>query len=101
MTTSTTSTIPHDIDACCEADLAFHRGLIAASHNIVLSSLVGTIETALKASFLLTTTLMEDQSRTLFVHRDVMEFVRMRDGAGARAAMDHLLDVAAHDLARL
>jgi len=27
--------IPHDMDLCCDADLAFHRGIVAASHNIV------------------------------------------------------------------
>lgn len=27
--------IPHDLAACCESDLAFHRALIDASHNIV------------------------------------------------------------------
>ena len=27
--------IPHDMDLCCDADLAFHRGTVAASHNIV------------------------------------------------------------------
>jgi GntR family transcriptional regulator, galactonate operon transcriptional repressor len=90
--------IPHDLDACCEADLAFHRGVIAASHNIVLKSLIGTIETALKASFHLTTSLMENQTRTLSVHRDVLERIRFRDAAGARATMDRLLDVAAEEL---
>jgi DNA-binding FadR family transcriptional regulator len=92
--------IPLDIDACCDADLAFHRSIIAASHNIVLKSLIGTIETALKASFLLTTSLMENQSRTLAVHKDVMDCIRFRDAAGARSKMNHLLDLAQQDLGR-
>ncbi|GLS21077.1 GntR family transcriptional regulator [Labrys miyagiensis] len=94
------SSIPHDLDACCEADLAFHRGVIAASHNIVLRSLVGTIETALKATFMLTTSLMEDQARTLSVHKAVLDAIRFRDTAGARGAMNRLLDLAAEDLVR-
>ena len=93
--------IPDDLEACCEADVAFHRGIIAASHNIVLKSLVGTIETALKASFRLTTSLMENQTRTLSVHKDVLESIRLRDTAGARSAMNRLLDVAAHELSRV
>ena len=93
--------IPSNLDACCEADLAFHRSIIAASHNIVLKSLIGTIETTLKASFLLTTSLMENQSRTLAVHRDVMDCIRFRDAAAARSKMNHLLDLAQHDLGRV
>jgi GntR family transcriptional regulator, galactonate operon transcriptional repressor len=94
------SSIPHDLDTCCEADLAFHRGVIAASHNIVLRSLIGTIETALKATFMLTTSLMEDQARTLSVHKAVLDAIRYRDTAGARGAMNRLLDLAAEDLVR-
>ena len=33
---------PHDLEACCEADLAFHGGIIAASRNVVLDGLVAT-----------------------------------------------------------
>ena len=92
--------IPHDLEACCEADVAYHRGIITASHNIVLKNLIGTIETALKASFLLTTSLMEDQARTLSVHKEVLNCIRFRDAGGARIAMNLLLDVAAQDLGR-
>jgi DNA-binding FadR family transcriptional regulator len=93
--------IPLNLDACCDADLAFHRGIIAASRNIVLQSLIGAIETALRASFLLTTSLMENQSRTLAVHKNVMDCIRFRDTAGARASMNHLLDLAQQDLGRV
>jgi len=89
--------IPDDLEACCEADLAFHRGVIAAGHNLVLDSLVSTIEAALKASFLVTTSLMENQAKTLSVHKAVLDAIRFRDTAGARAAMDRLLDLAAQD----
>ena len=89
--------IPLDLDACCDADLAFHRSIIAASHNIVLKSLIGTIETTLKASFLLTTSLMDNQSRMLAVHKDVMDCIRFRDVAGARFTMNRLLDLAQQD----
>jgi GntR family transcriptional regulator, galactonate operon transcriptional repressor len=93
--------IPGDLDACCEADVAFHRGIVAASHNIVLKSLVGTIEAALKATFFLSTSLMEDQARTLSVHKNVLDCIRRRDTAGARDAMNRLLDLAAQELARI
>src|SRR5271165_247846 len=60
--------IPHDLAACCESDLAFHRALVDASRNIVLRN--------------------ENQARTLSVHKAVLESVRVRDTAGARSAMN-------------
>ncbi len=90
--------IPHAIAACCEADLAFHRSVIAASQNVVLRGLIGTIEAALRAVFSITNQLMTTQSRALVAHGEVLERIRFRDAAGARAAMDRLLDLAADDL---
>ena len=93
--------IPHDLAACCESDLAFHRALVDASRNIVLRNLIGAVEAALRASFLLTTSLMENQARTLSVHKAVLESVRARDTAGARSAMNRLLDLAEEDYRRV
>lgn len=90
--------IPDDLALCCDADLAFHAGLIAASHNLVLRNLAGTIAAALRAVFAITNQLMTTQSRALAAHGDVLERVRLRDAAGARAAMEHLLDLAGQDL---
>lgn len=90
--------IPNDLPGVCQADVAFHRGVIAASHNVVLRGLIGTLEAALNASFLVTNQLMEAQSRALAAHRDVLDAIRNRDTAGARAAMNRLLDIAADDL---
>jgi DNA-binding FadR family transcriptional regulator len=89
-----------DLEACCEADLRFHASLIAASHNVVLKGLTGTIEAALRATFTITNRLMTAQSRALAAHRAVFECVRMRDAEGARAATIDLLGVAARDLDR-
>lgn len=93
--------IPNDLEACCEADLVFHRTIIGASHNVVLQTMVGTIETTLRASFRLTTSLMESQARTLGVHKRVLDAIRIRDTAGARTAMNNLLDVAAEEYGRI
>lgn len=94
------SAIPHDVVACCEADLAFHRAVVAASHNVVLIGLIGTIEAALRASFLLTTSLMQSQANTLSVHRTVLDGIRARDAEAARRAVNRLLDLAEDDLSR-
>ncbi len=89
---------PHDLDACCDADLAFHGGIIAASRNVVLGGLVASIAAALRASFEATNSVSEDQIRSVATHRAVLEALRRRDGAGARAAMNAVLDNTEHDL---
>lgn len=93
--------IPDDVTACCDADLAFHRGVITASGNVVLRGLIGTIEAALRAVFLITNQLMTTQSRALAAHGDVLERIRLRDANGARAAMERLLDHAEDDIRRV
>ena len=76
-----------NLEACCEADLKFHVSVVAASHNVVLKGLTGTIEAALRATFAITNRrLASAQSRALSAHRAVLECVRMRDADGARAA---------------
>jgi DNA-binding FadR family transcriptional regulator len=87
-----------DLQACCEADLRFHASVIAASHNVVLKGLTGTIEAALRATFAITNRLMTAQSQALAAHLAVFECIRMRDADGARAATIDLLGVAARDL---
>jgi GntR family galactonate operon transcriptional repressor len=88
-----------NLEACCEADLRFHVSVVAASHNVVLKGLTGTIEAALRATFAITNRrLASAQSRALSAHRAVLECVRMRDADGARAATVALLAIAARDL---
>jgi GntR family transcriptional regulator, galactonate operon transcriptional repressor len=88
-----------NLEACCEADLKFHVSVVAASHNVVLKGLTGTIEAALRATFAITNRrLASAQSRALSAHRAVFECVRMRDAEGARLATIELLEIAARDL---
>lgn len=87
-----------NLEACCEADLKFHVSVIAASHNIVLKGLTGTIEAALRATFAITNRIASAQSRALSAHRAVFECFRMRDAEGARLATVELLEIAARDV---
>ena len=93
-----TSAVPDHFDAYCKADLAFHRAVIRASHNVVLKGMAGLMEAALNASLSVTNTFMERQALALAVHGRVLDAVRLRDTAGARQAMERLLDLAAEDL---
>ncbi|MGO4832927.1 FadR/GntR family transcriptional regulator [Rhizobiaceae sp. 2RAB30] len=81
-----------------DADLAFHSGIIMASGNVVLQRIGSTIEAALSAAFMITNTSTETPAEALAAHRHIMERIRFRDGAGARAAMNEMLDIAAKDL---
>lgn len=87
-------------DIWCEADLAFHRAVVAASHNVVLQSLGDTLEAAVRAAVLSTERLRQEDTNVLEVHFDVMERIRMRDSDGARKAMHALLNTAAADLVK-
>ncbi len=90
--------LPRDLDACCEADVAFHAAVLRASHNVVLQQLIGTIGAALGNVFRLSTQLAASHDKALSAHAVVLDCVRMRDAAGARAAMVGLLEVASTDL---
>ena len=91
--------LPRDIEACCRADLDFHSAVLGASHNHVLQQLIGTISAALMSGFRLSTHLARSYAATLSAHSEVLNRIRMRDPAGARAAMLDLLAIAADDLA--
>jgi GntR family transcriptional regulator, galactonate operon transcriptional repressor len=90
--------VPDHFHRYCKADLAFHRAVNAASHNVVLRGMAGLMEAALNASLNVTNSFMQRQARALAVHGRVLEAIRLRDTAGARAAMGRLLDLAAEDL---
>ena len=79
--------LPGDLDACCKADLAFHREILAASHNLVFAQLAGTIGAALEATFRISTELSRSYERTIEAHREVLEAIRLRDRAAAEARM--------------
>ena len=89
-----TRAMPEDLFACSEADLALHRGVIEASHNLVLQGFVGTLEAALRASFLATNQWIEGHALSIEAHGDIVASIRGRDPAGARAAMGRVLDLA-------
>jgi DNA-binding FadR family transcriptional regulator len=63
--------------------------------------LIGAISAALGNIFRLSSQLQQSEEKTLFAHFDVLECIRLRDPAGARAAMLGLIAVAATDLAPL
>ncbi|WP_371543203.1 FadR family transcriptional regulator [Streptomyces sp. NBC_00554] len=83
-----------------EADLAFHRALLAATHNELLERMEMVIESGLahRDRIVHSSPHSEDPVPS---HRAVLDAVRDRDPAAAEAAMRALLDQAGRDLDRV
>jgi DNA-binding FadR family transcriptional regulator len=85
-----------DTAAVIEADLAFHRALLEAAHNELLSRMEVVIGTGLRARDQL---VHRGQSwpDSVPVHRAIFEAVRSGDAAASYAAMEALLEQASLD----
>jgi len=80
-----------DFQAFMEPDLRFHRLLLTACRNELLSSLAALIETALTFSFAGSTLKLDMDMAG--VHSNVLQAIQNRDAEGANAAMVKLLSV--------
>ncbi|MDR3472122.1 MAG: FadR/GntR family transcriptional regulator [Devosia sp.] len=87
-----------DFDAFNIADIAFHKALLVASHNIVFQQLSMTIGTALAYSFRLTIQRAREPGASLPNHGEVIDCIKRRDPEAAYAAMSRLLNIAIVDL---
>lgn len=90
-----------DLDACAEADVAFHIAILHASRNPVLANLGNVIGAALRNAFRLTTSASLNYQTTLAAHGEVLEAIRMRQPDVARTRMQALLGIATEDLMRV
>lgn len=91
--------LPHDVEGCCQHDLALHEGIIAASGNAFLSRLANAIRTALLALFRTSANARESYENSLAEHWAVVAAIRRRAPEDAEQAMRHLLAGTARDLA--
>nr|BEK70632.1 FadR/GntR family transcriptional regulator [Kitasatospora purpeofusca] len=87
----------HDTEAAVEADLAFHRALLAATHNELLTRMEVVIEAGLRVRDHLVHS-AEHWSDPVPAHRAVLDAVRDRDPHTAEQAVRHLLAQATADL---
>lgn len=78
----------HDSDQAIDADIRFHRGILAAGHNELLVQMGALISAGLLVSFRISS---ESFNVVLPQHARVLEAIRSRDGAAARQAMEQLL----------
>ena len=92
------ASLPHDVDACCRHDLAFHDGIIAASGNVLLIRLTTAIRTALLSLFRLSADARVSYESSLAEHGVVAEAIRHRAPEAAALAMQKLLEGTMRDL---
>ncbi len=88
-----------DVARFTEADVTFHAALLRASHNRVFMQLAGIIQAALQFSLHASNAAVDAHGEAVAVHRELIEALRLRDGATARACSRRMLDLAARDLA--
>ncbi len=93
-----TRSLPDDVEACCQHDLAFHEAIIAASGNVVLSRLANAIRTALLTSFRLSANARVSYESSLAEHGAVADAIRRRAPEDAERAMRALLAGTMRDL---
>ena len=80
-----------------EADLAFHRALLDATHNELLTRMQTVLESALAARDELVHGTAQHSDDPVPSHRAVLDGVRARDPGAAEAAMRSLLEKAISD----
>ncbi|UNS96136.1 FCD domain-containing protein [Streptomyces tubbatahanensis] len=92
---------PDGAPGAVDADLAFHRALLAASHNELLERMEMVIATARAARDRLVHGPGHHPGDPVPSHRAVLDAIRDQDGDAAEAAMRALLTQAARDVALL
>jgi DNA-binding FadR family transcriptional regulator len=78
-------------------DMRFHRAIIEASGNRLFSSLSHVVGAALAVSFDLVSAAPRGQKHSMPAHRRVLEAIATRDAAGARLAMQKLIEGSQRD----
>ncbi|MER5641447.1 FadR/GntR family transcriptional regulator [Kitasatospora sp. NPDC002227] len=89
-----------DVDAMVEADLHFHRTLLACAHNELLTRMEVVIEAGLRVRDHLVHG-AEPSADAVPAHRAVLEAVRAQDPDAAEAAVRRLLSQAEADLRKV
>ena len=79
-------------------DLAFHQGLLRASHNRMVVQMSKALGVLLRTSFEISTTRPNGTADSLPLHREVLDAVAARDPVRAERASLVLIDGAADDI---
>ena len=90
--------LPHELDACHQHDLAFHRAIFAACGNAMLQRLYDAISALLLTLFRASTQARESYESSLAEHGAVAVAIRRRQPDEAERAMHKLLNGTVRDL---
>ncbi|HEY2817486.1 MAG TPA: FadR/GntR family transcriptional regulator [Casimicrobiaceae bacterium] len=93
------ASLPHDVEGCCQHDLAFHERIVAATGNRLLVRFAATIRGALLTAFRLSSDARASYENSLAEHWAVAMAIRRRSPDEADNAMRQLLAGTARDLA--
>ncbi|NII12198.1 FadR/GntR family transcriptional regulator [Oleiagrimonas sp. C23AA] len=80
-----------DMDAWASADLAFHKAVLDATQNDLMSSLFAVVDTALGMYFEMSARSAKQFNYSLPHHRKVFEAIRKRQPEAARRAMQRMI----------
>lgn len=81
-----------DVEKGIKPDLLFHHTILRASRNRMLVPLGYTIESALAASFRISSSAPEGKADSLARHESVLNAISAHDGEAAEEAMCRLID---------
>lgn len=90
--------LPQDVDACHQHDLAFHRSIFAACSNAILQRVYDAISALLLTLFRASTQARESYENSLAEHGAVAIAIRRRQPEEAEKAMHKLLAGTVRDL---
>jgi DNA-binding FadR family transcriptional regulator len=90
--------LPQDVDACHQHDLAFHRSIFAACGNVILQRFYDAISALLLTLFRASTQARESYENSLAEHGAVAIAIRRRQPDEAEKAMHTLLAGTVRDL---
>jgi DNA-binding FadR family transcriptional regulator len=90
----------NDLQSSIEPDLRFHLAVLEATHNVFMRPFGALIQTALRASFRLTSTKGNNVAyrRSLALHRKVKEEIKAGSAAKAEKAMVAVLVQTSRDI---
>jgi DNA-binding FadR family transcriptional regulator len=91
---------PASVEAI-DADIAFHKAIVAAAHNPLLAHLAITLEAALRHAFNTSTHLPDAYVANIALHQQIADAVARQEPAKASAACRALIGRAAQDQASL
>ena len=89
---------PADLDEWLAGDFAFHKTVLAATHNQFFRGLLPLVEAVLRVSFRFSVTSADVAKGSLPMHRDVRNAIQDRDGGRAEARLRDIIEGASRDI---